>query len=66
MKLLSFKDWVDEYGMGELEEYQIELEQEDDGYELSEYEENEWLSNAYEDYISYAEDRTYDEWKEKG
>ncbi len=52
MKLLCFEEWLECYGMGE-----VLIAKEDSTWK--------WLSNAYEEYVSYAEDRAYDEWEER-
>jgi len=58
MKLLCFEEWLETFGMGEL------LVEKEDSIWTDE-EENDWLSDAYEEYVGYAEDIAYDEYKEK-
>jgi len=65
MKLLCFEEWVNSYGIYELEDYQIVMEREGDEYVMTNDEKDDWLSDAYGDYISYREDLAYDEYRER-
>ncbi len=62
--LYNYKTWYDKYGADQLEEYLIELDQEDSHYDCSQDEQDQWLEDEYESYISGYEDHCYEQYKD--
>ena len=57
MKLLDFEEYCVKYGLEELDEFLIDND-------LTNDEQDEWLNEAYECYVSEYQCRAYDEWKD--
>ena len=64
MVILIYDDWYDKYGAEALEEYLIELDQEDSEYDCPPDEQDEWLTDEYEAYTSDYADYAYEQYKD--
>jgi hypothetical protein len=61
MVLLDYADWVDKYGWDELDEHLNNMNGEPSP---STEEQDEWLEDAYEGYISGYQCQAYDSYKD--
>ncbi len=61
---IDFDTWTDRIGFSDLDEYLIELNQEDPHYFCSPEEQDQWLSDAYDDFISDMQDQAYQKYKD--